>query len=107
MHIKWLLFSCDQLSFYPAVHFLSLWLSGIMAIMNSKGDSASPWKIPLWIFASDKLFRPAVNSIVQVLIGFLNKVNEFMWYFVHFEAVHNPALRNHIICLFIVNPGHS
>ena len=28
---------------------------------------------------------------------------DFMWYFVHFEAV--PALRNYIICLFVVNPG--
>ena len=50
MYIRWLIFSCDLLSLYPAVHFLSIWLSGIMAIMNSKGDCASPWKIPLWIF---------------------------------------------------------
>ena len=32
MFIKWLIFSCDLLSLYPAVHFLRMWLSGIMAI---------------------------------------------------------------------------
>ena len=61
-------FSCDPLSLNLAVHFLSMWLRGIVAIMNSKGDRASPWKIPLWIFASDKLLPPAVNSDLQVFI---------------------------------------
>ena len=68
MYIKWLTFSCDLLSSYLAVHFLSLWLSGIMAIMNSKGDRASPWKTPLWIFASGNLLPPAVNSTLQVFM---------------------------------------
>ena len=66
MYIKWLTFSCDLLSLYPAVHFLSVWLSGIMAIMNSKGDWASLWQIPLWIFASADLLPPDVNSTLQV-----------------------------------------
>ena len=48
MYIRWLIFSFDLLSLYPAMHFLSMWLSGIMAIMNSKDDSASP----RWIFVS-------------------------------------------------------
>ena len=61
---------CDLLSLYPAVHFLSMWLSGIMAIMNSKSDSAFPWKIPLWIFASTKLLPPAVSSTLQVFMDF-------------------------------------
>ena len=65
MYIWWLNFSCDLLSLYPAVPFLSMWFSGIMAIMYSKGDNAYPWKIPLWIFVSAKLFPPAVNSILQ------------------------------------------
>ena len=68
MFIKWLTFSCDLLSLYPAVHFRSMWLSSIMAIMNSKGDRASPWKIPLWIFASANLLPPAVSSTLQVFI---------------------------------------
>ena len=68
IYIRWLIFSCDLLSLYPAVHFLSIWLSGIMAIMNSKDDRASPWKIPLWIFASANLLPPAVNSILQVFM---------------------------------------
>ena len=33
MYIKWLIFSCDLLSLYPAVHFLSMWLSGIIIII--------------------------------------------------------------------------
>ena len=70
MYIRWLIFSCDLLSLYPAVHFLSMWLSGIMAIMNSKGDSVSPWKIPLWVFISAKLLPPAVSSTLQVCMVF-------------------------------------
>ena len=66
MYIRWLIFSCDPLSLNPAMHFLSMWLSGIMAIMNSKGDSASPWKIPLWIFVSAKPLPPAASFTLQV-----------------------------------------
>ena len=66
MYIRWLIFSCDLLSLYPAAHFLSIWFSGIMAIMNSKGNCASPWKIPLWIFVSAMLLPPAVSSTLQV-----------------------------------------
>ena len=44
-----------------------------MAIMNSRGDSASPWKIPLWIFVSAKLFPPAVNSTLQFFMFFSMK----------------------------------
>ena len=62
MYIRWLIFSCYLLSLYPAAHFLSMWFSGIMAIMNSKGDSASPWKIPLWIFVLAMLLPPVVSS---------------------------------------------
>ena len=55
MYIKWLIFSWDRLSLCPAVHFLSIWFSGIMAIMNCNGDSASTWKVTIWMFASAKL----------------------------------------------------
>ncbi len=91
--------SCDQLSLYPAVHFLSIWFSGIKAIMNSKGDSASPWKSSLWIFCC-QLHSPGLH-------GLFYEVYDFMWYFVHFEAVYYPAMRNRIICLLVINPGHS
>ena len=99
MSSRWLIFSHDLLSLYPAAHFLSRWLSGIMAIMNSNGESASPWNILLWIFASAKIPSPAFHS-------FLNNVYDFIWYFVHFEAVYFPVLQDHFICLFVVNPGH-
>ena len=70
MSIKWLIFSCDLLSLYPAEHFLSMWLSGIMAIMNSNGDRASHWIILLWIFASAKLLPRTVNSALQIFMVF-------------------------------------
>ena len=47
MYIRWLIFSFNLLSLYPAVYFPSMWFSGIMIIMNCKSDCASPWKIPL------------------------------------------------------------
>ena len=68
MYIRLLIFSCDLLSLYPAVHFLSMWFSDIMAIMNSKGDSASPWKMPLWVFVSAMFLPPAVSSTLQVFM---------------------------------------
>ena len=43
MYIKWFIFSYDLVSLYPAVYCLSKWLSGIITIMNSNGDSVSPW----------------------------------------------------------------
>ena len=56
--------------------------------MNSKGDSASPWKIPLWIFISAKLLPPAVSSTLQVFMFFSIKFMtscDILWYFVHFD----------------------
>ena len=106
MYIRWFIFSCDLLTLYPAVHFLGKWLSGIMAIMNSNSDSTSSRNISLCIFASAKLFSSAINSTFQVLIVFLDKVYDFVWYFVHFETVYHPALWYPIICLFVVKPGH-
>ena len=70
MYIRRLIFSCDLLSLYPPEHFLGMWFSGIMAIMNSNSDSTSPWKIPLWIIASAKLLPPAVNSTLQIFMVF-------------------------------------
>ena len=70
MYIRWLIFSYDLLSLYPAVHILSMWLSGIIA---SNGDGVSPWKISLWMFDSAKIFPPVVNSIFQVFMVFLMK----------------------------------
>ena len=70
MYIRWLIFSCELLSLYPAVHFLSICLSGIIAITNSNSDNAFPRNIPLWIFAWAKLFTPAVNSTLQFFMVF-------------------------------------
>ena len=66
MYIKWLIFSCDLLSLYLALYFLNMCLSDIIAIMNSKRDSASAWNKLLWIFVSAKLFTPVVDSTFLV-----------------------------------------
>ena len=68
MYIKRLIFYCDFMSLYPPLYFLDMWLSGIIAITNSKGYNASPWNIPFWIFTSAKLFPPAVNSTIQLFM---------------------------------------
>ena len=73
IYIRWLIFSCDLLSLYPAVHFLSICLSDIMAIINNKGESASLWKIALCILLSTKLLPPAVSSTLQVCMIFSMK----------------------------------
>ena len=73
IYIWWLIFSCNLLSLYTAVHFLSIWLSVIMAIKNSKDDSAYPRKISLCIFVSGKLLPPAVNSTLLVFMVFSMK----------------------------------
>ena len=46
MYIRWLIFSCNLVSLYLPVYFLIMQLSGIITIINSNGDSASPWNIP-------------------------------------------------------------
>ena len=71
MYNGWFIFSYDLLSLYPLVHFLSMGLSGIIAITKSNGDSATLWKILLWIFTSIKLFPLAISSNLQFSIVFL------------------------------------
>ena len=74
MYIRWLIFSCDLQSLYPPAHFLSVCLSGIIAITNSKDKSKSPWKVPLGIFTSGKLFFPAVFSTFLFFMVFSIKL---------------------------------
>ena len=70
IYIRLSICSCDLWSLYSLVHFLSMWLSGIIAFTNSNGDNASSRKIPLWIFTSVKLFPPTVSSILQFCMVF-------------------------------------
>ena len=102
MYIKWLIFSWDLLISYPAVHFLRMWLSGIMAITNSNGDSASPL---IWIFTSAKLFPPAVNSTLQVCMVFSINCTTWSGILYIFDRVVSSS-GDHIISLFVVNPGY-
>ena len=83
MYISWLIFSCYSRNLYLPMHFQNTWLSGINAITNSNGDSATTWNIPLWIFTSAKLYPP-----LQFFMVFLN---ELYWLRV-FKTVNYPAL---------------
>ena len=56
---------CHLVNLQSAVHFIITWLSGIIAITNINGDSASPWKIPFRIFTSAKILHLAVTSTLQ------------------------------------------
>ena len=70
MYIRWFIFSCDFVSLHPAVDFLRMWFSSIFTVIKNNGGNASPWNLPLWIFASSKLFPPAVNSTIQIFMVF-------------------------------------
>ena len=76
-----------------------------MAIANSNNDSASPWNMPLWIITSAKLCPPVVHS--PGLHGLLDKLFGLVGYFIHFSTVLYPALGDHVVRFFVVDPGHS
>ena len=61
IYIRWLIFSYDSWSLYSPVHFLKMWISGIIAITNNNGNSTFPCKTTFWIFTSSKLFPPVTQ----------------------------------------------
>ena len=67
------------------MHFLSMELSDIIAITNSNDESASPGKIPPWIFASAKVFSFCSQFHFPVLYGFCDELYDFVGYLVHFK----------------------
>ena len=91
MYTKWLIFSCNLVSLYLAVHFLNMWLSGIMAIMNSNGDSAFPWNIRLWTFVSAKL-TPPLRSIPLSSFSWFSRKS--LWLHLIFCTFYYPALKD-------------
>ena len=91
VYIRWMIFFSDLASLYLPVHFLSTLFSGIIAITNSNGNSASLWKIPLWIFTSGQLFLPAALFDSPVFHYCLDKLYDFVGYLVHFETVYYPT----------------
>ena len=106
MYIKWLVFSCDLLSLYSAVHFLRMWLSGIMAITKNNSDSGYPWNMPLWIFTSAKLSPFAVNSTLQVSMVF--SINCTIWSGILYilDSVVSSFGGPYRKPFFVVNPGY-
>ena len=57
-----------------------------------------------WVFQLSGLLR-----VLLLLLwpDFLDKVYDFLWYFVRFQAAYYSVLQNHIVWLFVVNPGHN
>ena len=68
MYIRWVIFSGDLVSLFPPVHFLSRWLSVIIAITNNNDHSASLRKIHLSISTSSKDLPPVVYSNLKFSI---------------------------------------
>ena len=81
IYLRGLIFSCDLLNVQPPAHFLSMWLSGIIAVTNSNSESTS-YRC-LWAFTSVKNFPSAFNSPLQF---FMASMMNFMTvgYLVHF-----------------------
>ena len=92
---------------YPPVHFLSMWLNGIMSITNSNDDSVSPWNIPLWISTSTNLCSLAINSCLQFFvvssIYFITSSDiSYIWESLLFSFA-GPSYA----FFFLVNPRHD
>ena len=106
VYIKWLIFSYDLWSWYPPVHYPKCVIFSSIAISNSNGDIASPWKILLWIWTSVKLFL-LLSVRLSSFSCFFYKLYDFTGYLVHFVIVYHPALQDHIICGVVVNSRHN
>jgi hypothetical protein len=53
---------------YPGFVFLEIWVSGIIAHTNSKGDKESPWNIPL-LTPSTSIPVRIFHAIGKVILG--------------------------------------
>ena len=78
-------------------------LSGILAITNSKGKSASSWKMILWTFIASKVY---LTLLIPVFHGFRDEFYDFFGYFVYFQTIDFPGLRDHIIGVFVIDPQY-
>ena len=79
-------------------------VSDIIAIINKNGDSAFPWNIPFWIFASAQLFPPTVNFPFHVFMVFSIKFigsSDILYILRQFNI---PLCGP---CVFVVNPSNS
>ena len=102
MYVRLLFFFCDLPSLKLPVHFLSMRLSGRIAITKSNGDNASPWNTLYWIFASVKHLFPAVNYTLQIFIVFSIKfMNSSDTLFCVWVPLQKTFLSIHVIAIFI------
>ena len=100
MYIRWLRFTL-----WLPVHFLSRWLSGILAINKVMVILHLPWTYRSG-FSHLRFFFPLSISLSSFW-GFFGKLYDYNGYFVHFEIVYYPALQDHNVCIFVVNCCHS
>ena len=81
-----------------------MWLSGIIIIINSYGECASPRNMPCGIFLFAKVSPPAINpTFVCFFSGFSDEVYDFYT----FSKFYYTSLRDHIIGFFVVKPRHG
>ena len=70
-----------------------LWIATVIEHLLEKYLFGSLFQLTFYLLLS--IHSPGFH-------GFLDKVFDFMWYFVHLEAVYYLTYRNHIVCLFVV-----
>ena len=73
MYIRWLIFSCDLLSLYPAVHFPRMWLSGIIEIIDSNDNCASLWNVSQMLYFDRRRSSWRANKEIKNLYCSLYK----------------------------------
>ena len=66
-----------------------MWLNDLIAIMNNIDDSASSLKYTSFDLRFCYASPFAYQFHIPGFHGFLDKVYDFIWYFVHFKAVYH------------------
>ena len=95
MYIRWLIFSCDLLSVYPAAHFRRMWFSGIMTIMNSACNRAIVHLLGKCLFGS--LFRLSFFLLLSATISrFSCSVRWSLWLHVIFCTLWDSVLSSFV-----------
>ena len=97
MYIRWLIASNDLLKLYLPVHFLRMWLNGIIPIRNRNGDSLSSWKIPVRIFTSGQFYLPSLQFDIFFSREFM--ISSDTLYLS--ENVYYLGLQDHIVCFLL------
>ena len=104
MYIWWLIFSCDLLCIRWCISWVcdsvgSSLLQIVMVIAHIQGRYLSGFSLQQSFSSCCQFPSPGFQV-------FLDKVYDFVGYFIHFETAYYPVLRDYIVCVFVVNPRH-